>query len=161
MTETAILRVWSDVMMAADVKQVTFLPCWTYQLHLTASTTLSYCNAFRLELVSQTLSFSGSPTSCLNERSRSPITTNCPRSKLCCSACHKEAFCVPQGSVLGRLLYVLYTAELFSVVAQHQLRLHMYAFDSQVYVTTPAKDASAAVARLFSRHRRHQRLDES
>ena len=46
------------------------------------------------------------------------------------------------------LLYVLYTAELFSVVAQHQLRLHMYADDSQVYVTTLAKDAAAAAARL-------------
>jgi len=49
---------------------------------------------------------------------------------------------------LGLLLYVLYTAELFHVVARHQLRLHMYADDSQVYVSTPADDATAALASL-------------
>ena len=57
-------------------------------------------------------------------------------------------FSVPQGSILGLLLYVLYTAELFHVVARHQLRLHMYADDSQVYVSTPADDATAALASL-------------
>jgi len=39
---------------------------------------------------------------------------------------------VPQGSVLGPLLFVMYTADLSRVVTQHGLSLHQYADDCQV-----------------------------
>ena len=52
------------------------------------------------------------------------------------------------GSVLGPLLYLLYTAELALVVTRHGLNLHQYADDTQVYVSTSARDAEAAVIRL-------------
>ena len=54
-------------------------------------------------------------------------------------------FGVPQGSVLGHLLYVLYTAELGCKVATHDMYLHQYVDDSQVYIPVTVSNTVAAV----------------
>ena len=45
-------------------------------------------------------------------------------------------------------MYVLYTAELEQIVARHDQRLHMYADDCQVYLSTSVEDVPLTVSRF-------------
>ena len=55
---------------------------------------------------------------------------------------------VPQGSVLGPLLFLLYTAELFSVVEN---KLFCYAEDSTLVAVVPSPGESLAVSESMNR----------
>ena len=53
----------------------------------------------------------------------------------CLSSRSDLSFEVPQGSVLGPLLFALYTTPLSSLVSGHAIPHHLYADDSQLYVS--------------------------
>ena len=57
-------------------------------------------------------------------------------------------FGVPQRSVLDPILFVMYTAELSHVVAQHDLKFHQYADDCQIYVSTLVNAVHSAIDRF-------------
>jgi len=40
---------------------------------------------------------------------------------------------VPQGSVLGTTLFIMYTADMISVIESHGLSPHVYAGNTQIY----------------------------
>ena len=55
---------------------------------------------------------------------------------------------VPQGSVLGPLLFILYTSDVISIAASLGVGAHSYADDSQLYLHCLATDQSTAALRL-------------
>ena len=59
-------------------------------------------------------------------------------------------FGVPQGSVSGSLLVTLYTTPLSSMISGHAIPHHLYADDSQLYVSFASGDSAAALNGLQS-----------
>ena len=140
-TETALLRILSDILNAMDDRRVTLLGL----LDLSAAFD-TVDHSILLRRLQGQFGFNGIALqwirSFLSDRTQQVQFQNIrsATAHLICS--------VPQNSVLGPLLFVLYTAELFSIIEGQGLKAHLYADDSQIYLSVPATEALPAVDRL-------------
>jgi Reverse transcriptase (RNA-dependent DNA polymerase) len=140
-TETALFKVVNDLLLAADHGEVSAL-C-LIDLSVAFDTVDHELLLSRLQsrfgVVSTALNWF---TSYLTNRSCAVMygSNLSDVVQLVCS--------VPQGSILGLLLFLLYTAELEYVGAGMGVSIHMYTDDTKLYVHCKLSGMIDAVARL-------------
>ena len=139
--ETALVRVQNDVLLALDQRKEALLVLLDFS---SAFDTIDH--GILIDRLKHRFGLDGVVlkwlTSYLFERSHvvkvrgalsNPVVTGCG---------------VPQGSVIGPLLYTLYSAPIADIVSSHGLSSMLYADDTQIYVTYSAGDQQAAILKI-------------
>ena len=142
-TETALLKIHNDILSSMDDGRVTALTL----LDLSAAfDTIDH--TILLRRLGNWFGVSGKALDWF----KSYLTGRSQRIKLgnCLFSRSDLSFGDPQGSVLGPLLFTLYTTPLSSLVSEHAIPHHLYADDSQLYVSFSSGDSAAALNGLQS-----------
>ena len=134
-TETTLLKVHNDLILAMDRGEVTSLilldlsaafDTVDHSILLTRLQNWFGLDGLSLDWFSSYLSLRSQAVS-INDSISAFSTLSCG---------------VPQGSVLGPLLFTLYTTPLGTVISKNSLKYHLYADDTQLYISfTPTNSA--------------------
>ena len=141
-TETAVLRVLSDIYSAIDQDRVSLLALLDVSA---AFDTVDH--GILLERLSTSYGLSGLAYTWLESyiTGRAQIihvgSRHSPPSKV--------LYGVPQGSVLGPVLYVLYTSDVAKLVEVLGLGAHLYADDTQLYGHCPPSNSFELASRVL------------
>jgi hypothetical protein len=135
-TETALLRVQNDLLSAMDNRKASFLVL----LDLSAAFD-TVDHSILIERMTTRLRIGGKVLmwcmSYLENRTQRVYIDDA------LSEVVHLFFGVPQGSVLGPLLYLIYTLPIGDIIRRHGLLYHLYADDTQLYVSFDVSDPSS------------------
>ena len=127
-TETALLRVSNDILRSIDNKQ----PVLLVLLDLSAAFD-TVDHTILIQRLQQRLGITGVAlqwfTSYLTNRTQQVTIDSCLSDTVCL------LWGVPQGSVLGPQLFSVYSGPIADIARKHKVDIHMYADDSQLYVS--------------------------
>ena len=151
-TETAVLKVLSDVYTAIDQGQVALLALLDVSA---AFDTVDH--TILLDRLSISYGISGTAHAWIS-------SFVCGRSQTVhfggtTSSPSKVRYGIPQGSTLGPLLYVLYTADVAKLVEKLGFKVHLYADDTQLYGYSSSSGSVTLAMNILSCHRLSQVLD--
>ena len=125
-TETALLRVKNDIAVTLDEKGKVVLvmldlsSAFDIINHNIDESTATFCRHYRRStFMAPFVHHRTLPESRRGQRNICWFVMKCG---------------VPQGSVLGPILYCIYTIPIGEIVAQHGLKYHCYADDTQIYM---------------------------
>ena len=140
-TETALLKIQNDLLLAIDKQRVTALVL----LDLSAAfDTIDH--KILLHRLENWFGVSGSAlrlfSSYLSGRSQSVIINGH------CSSSEPLVTGVPQGSVLGPLLFTIYTTPIAHEIQAQSFSYHLYADDTQIYISFASKDSGTNLQSL-------------
>ena len=137
--ETAITKIYNDILCSLDKKQCTFI------LFLDLSAAFDTIDhSILLSTLESKFGITGTAllwfTSYLSKRKCHVSIGKCISDGIFL------LFGVPQGSILGPILFILYISDIEYIAKKHGFKIHIYADDAQVYISFEKLDIMATVS---------------